>query len=165
MAATVVFSESNGAGETVTSNISNVSYGSVDQPNIVAANHPVIIGTNAFSKMVRMQVTAMGGSTSLSNFKLWKSAGVYLAGEQLNSNTTAFPSEGTYAQPSQALLNYGAIQTSLPGSTNLYIGGGAGGSIIAPGFTDYWRSQTVSSLLTPEANGNQKTISVQWDEV
>src|SRR5260221_13463550 len=134
-AATVYISESNGAGEVVTDNISNINFGSVDQPNIVAANHPIIQSENSYFKMLRFKVQSLGTSTTIKDLRLWKSAGVYVTGEFIKvvDNAAGF----AYVQPTQvatpnppfnAVAN---IRTSDPGSAIIAIGGATGNNFPA----------------------------------
>lgn len=77
--ATVEISESNGGGPTVTDGITSIGMGSVDTPNMVFADHPLVIPTagNVFSykKWVRWHVAAWVDTTTITNFKWFKSAG------------------------------------------------------------------------------------------
>ena len=53
MPATFAFSESNGAGQTVTDGILNVNFGNLDSPNLASPNNRVVAGNNAFEKWNR----------------------------------------------------------------------------------------------------------------
>src|SRR6266478_6283538 len=94
--ATVVLSESNGAGEVVTHNIANINFGTIDAPNLIPANHPVVkptFGSHfSFPKWLRVEVVNMGDSSLIDELRIWKSAGALLPGEFIAANT----SNGTF---------------------------------------------------------------------
>lgn len=184
MAATLVLSETNGAGATVTDGISNLNFGSADEPNIVVASHPIVIGLNSYVKFIRIKVTDMGGSSSIDTLKVYKSAGVLVLGEFIQGNTddsgggrywrTVYntpdrtPSSGT----NEVVTN---IATALPSVANLSINavgsandGGVdtpAGSITAAGnYSQYWTLMNRTSSNTPAGAVNQKTFTYQWNE-
>ena len=70
MAATVELCESNGVGETIEHNISNMNFGSDDSPNITPATYPIVAGDNSFEKWYRLHVTAMGSSNKIDNIQI-----------------------------------------------------------------------------------------------
>ncbi len=170
VAATVFLSESNGAGEVVTDNISNLNFGGVDMPNLVPANHPIVrpafpTSRWSFEKFVRLKVQSMGDSLLIQNPKFWKSSGVYLAGEGLfNSNSATL----AYSAPAQAQGSKGiATPTSEP-SQNIPIAGAmSGGIVAAPTYTSGYTA--IGPIInngaeTPIGPLNQKTFIFQWDE-
>ena len=71
MAATVRINEANGAGQTVTNNISNSNFGSTDAQSLVAATYPITAGTYSYEKWQKFEVTAMGGSSVIKDIKTW----------------------------------------------------------------------------------------------
>ncbi len=183
VAATVYISESNGAGEVVTDNISNINFGSVDQPNMVAASHPVIIGENSYFKMLRFRVASLGDSTTVKDLRYWKSAGALVTDEILSvaDGLTRLTHPGTttpitYLQPNS---NNGAdppfnpvglynsnnfIRTTDPGTAQVSIGGALAGTLMAPGYSDYFVMQIGSLVTTPVGPANTKTLTFQFDE-
>lgn len=168
MAATVFISESNGAGEVVTDNISNMNFGSVDQPNIVTANHPIIIGEKSFAKYFRFKVQSLGGSTTIKDLRMWRSAGAYVSGEDLVSNAGGASNIGiTYSTPTDAAVANvdREVGSADPGGANIRIAGNLAGTIIAaPAYSDYFAMQLSSTLLTPVGPANTKTLTMQFDE-
>ena len=62
MPATVEICESNGAGETITHNISNSNMGNADSANLDPVANPVIPGNRTYVKYQSLHVTAMGGA-------------------------------------------------------------------------------------------------------
>ncbi len=167
-AATVFISESNQAGEVVTDNISNINFGSVDQPNIVTANHPVIVGEFSYQKYLRFKVASLGTSTTIKDLRYWKSAGVYVTNENIYTINLATAVAGVpYATPTQAQLPGSfpqPILTGDPGSPNVGIGGILAGTIAAPGYSDYFGMVTQSNVATPVGPANTKTLTFQYDE-
>jgi len=167
-AATVYISESNGAGEVVTDNISNLNFGSVDQPNIVAANHPIIQGEYAYRKFLRFKVASLGTSTTIKDLRVWKSAGVFLTGENIiGRNMLSTGAAVPYATPTSAAPVAGDanIATSDPGTAVVDIGGNLAGTIIAaPAYSGYFNLFESTTALTPVGPVNTKTITLQYDE-
>ncbi len=162
-AATVYISESNGVAEVVTDNISNINFGSVDQPNLVAANHPIIQSEAGYFKMLRFRVQSLGTSTTIKDLRFWKSAGVYVTGEvilRLNNPAQA------YSQPNQTDAGAGSpIYTSDPGTAVVGIGGAYAGTIIAaPSYSNYILLAYTTTGSTPVGPVNQKTLTFQYDE-
>jgi len=65
-AATIEICESNGAGQTITHNITNLNYGSVDVPNLTASVSPITVGVCSFGS---------GGLTGLLALNFFKVLG------------------------------------------------------------------------------------------
>jgi hypothetical protein len=165
MVANVEICESNGAGETVTHGVSNINYGDTDAPNIVVADYTVLAGEYSYIKYVRVHVTAMGGSNKIEKIKIWKSAGAYVAGEDIQTNlkTSAY-SQATYATPVKTIFSDQTMPVADPGSANLGIAASLTGSLTAAGYSDYWKSQFQTSGSTPPGNVNTKTYTIKYDE-
>ncbi len=165
-AATVYISESNLVGEVVTDNISNINFGSVDAPNIVAASHPVIVSERSFNKYHRFKVASLGDSTTIKDLRWWKSAGVFVTGE--TSQIRDFGTSGAiaYATPSStlSLAGWPNLRTSDPGTATVDIGGSLSGEFTVPGYSGYFNSIIVTTLSTPVGPANTKTITFQYDE-
>jgi len=165
--ADVEICESNGVGETITHNITNINYSNVDEPNSdpSAAGRAIPIGENSYEKWIRLHVTNIQDANAIDNIQIWKSAGAYVTGETIQTNlkTSAYSAE-TYAQPSKTTYTDQAMPTADPTQANLGIAGSLSGQLTAAGFSDYWRSQTQSTGSTPAGNGNQKTYTIQYDE-
>lgn len=181
MSATTQFSESNGAGETVTDGISNINFGSVDTPNLTPSAAKIVIPgasvVQSFEKYLRFHVSAMGGSSSIGNLKLYKSGGAYVTGEVINSNSgsTTQQKQTTYHTPDQTLrtvTSFGNIPTTLPTVSNCSITSlgvegtvGAGtGTLGAAGYSQYFCLSLQISSATPAGAANQKVFTLQYDE-
>jgi len=162
MAATHVFSESNGAGEVVADDIANINFGSNDSSEIVTSSYPIIAGESSFEKYLRSKFT--GTWTEISNMKFWKSAGAYGTGEAIKAAANA-----TYAQPSATANADSAVPTSL--GTALAINSAEGAATIVygasgvSGYSAYIRLQLDTTGSTPAGAVAQKTFTFQYDEV
>jgi hypothetical protein len=159
MPATYQFSESNGAGETPTDGIANLNFGDIDAPNLVPATYPIVAGTNSYQKYFRAKFT--GSFTEISNMKFWKSVGAYKTGETCKGAVNV-----AYVQP---------VKTAEGGDTDIpEVEGSAwavqaadGSATITPpeDYTKYIRLQLRTTGSTPAGSVNQKTYTLQYDEV
>ena len=159
MAATFQWSESNGAGPTVTDGISNINFGSTDAVNLNTTTYPIIAAQNSYEKYNQGKFS--GTFTTISNMKFWKSAGTYVTGEDIKAAVTV-----TYTQPvaTTSTVATVTVPTSVGAAlTVLAIGGGA--TITAPGYTEYIVMQLQTTGSTPSGAVNQKTFTFQYDEV
>jgi hypothetical protein len=167
-AATVYFSESNGAGEVVTDNISNLNFGSADSPSLVAASNPIIIGEFSYEKFLRVKVASLGTSTTIKDLRFYKSSGTYVTGESIICNLGQ-STIVSYSQPNQSGSHFPSGQgilypTSLPGSANVAISGAYAGVFSSPGYSNYWLSLLETTNSTPAGSVNQKVFTLQYDE-
>lgn len=184
MAATLVLSETNGAGATVTDGISNINFGSTDAPNITPASNPIVIGLNSYCKFIRIKVTDMGGSSTIDTLKVWKSAGALVTGEFIQGNTDDFgggrywrtvyntPDRTPAAATNEVVAN---VATAAPTVANLSISAAgtandgsndtpAGTITVAGNYSQYWTLMNRTSSSTPAGAVNQKTFTYQWNE-
>lgn len=151
MAATFEFRESNGAGETVTNNISNVNFGSNDSANIVPATFPITAGTNSFEKWIRGHFS--GTYASVTNLKFWKSAGAYVTGEDIKAAVNA-----TYATPTASTSSVATV--TVPTTLGTALAPTAPGA--SPSFSGYITMQLQTTGSTPAGSVNQKTFTLQF---
>jgi hypothetical protein len=168
MAATVFLSESNGAGQVVTDNITNINLGSDDAPNLVTLTSPIVIGLNSYRKYIRLKLSALGGSSVIDQIKAYKSAGAYVTGEGWYGNiNNGGMNVLAYATPTRAAMSSGGfslIPTSLP-AIAWNIGGVSSGTLTVAGtYSDYWVSVLETTGSTPAGAVNQKTVTVQYNE-
>lgn len=166
MAATVHVCESNGAGETLSHNISNTNMGSNDSANLNPVTYPVTPGNNTYEKWQRVHVTAMGGSSKIDNLQIWRTSALGANATHLtNARTSSYGGAPTYATP-VATASSVATQTmpsSDPGAANLGIGGSLSGTITADdNYSDYLvhQIQTTGSATA----GSTSTMNYQYDE-
>jgi hypothetical protein len=153
MAATYQWSESNGAGETPTDGIANLNFGDIDAPNIVPATYPIVAGTNSYQKYFRAKFT--GSFTEISNMKFWKSVGDYKTGETCKGAVNV-----AYVQPVKTV-------EGGDGDVPLTVQAADGSATITPpeDYTKYIRLQLRTTGSTPAGSVNQKTYTLQYDEV
>lgn len=167
MAATVQINERNGApAGTLTSNITNSNYGSTDAANLSVATYPLTAGSNSYEKWQQLEVTAMGGSTSISNLKYWYTG--TLSGSdamKTNARTTSYGGAATYATPtaSASVVATQTAPTSEPASANFGIGGSLSGTLTTTGSSDYLVTQLQVDAGTTA--GATLTNHYQYDEV
>lgn len=161
MAATIQINEYNGAGATKTENISNSNYGSTDAANLTTSSYPISAGNNSYEKWQKLEVTNMGGSTSIGVLKVWYT-GTLSGSDALKTNAreTSYGGAATYATPTASTSTV-ATQTfpaSAPTGANLGIGGSLSGTLNAVGSSDYLVHQLqVSAGTTAGA-----TLTINW---
>lgn len=166
MAATVTIDESNGAGQTVTANITNSNMGSTDAANLDPVANPVSPGNNTYEKWQRFDLTALGGSSAIENLKVWRTGA--LGGSAVhvtNARTTSYGGAATYATPvaTTSTVATQTMPTSTPASANLGIGGSLTGSLTAVGYSDYLVHQIQTNAA--DTAGSTSTMNYQYDEV
>ncbi len=165
MVATVEICESNTVGETVTHNVGNINFGNTDAPNIVVADYPVTAGEYSYIKYIRLHLTALGGSNKIEKTRIWKSAGAYVTGEDIQTNLkTSGYSPASYATPVKTIFSDQTLPTADPVTANLGIAGSLTGALTAVGYSDYWKMQFQTSGSTPPGNMNTKTLTIEYDE-
>lgn len=165
MPATVEICESNGAGETITHNITNANMGSVDSPNLNPVSYPIIAGQYSFEKYHRFHVTNMGGSASVRNLKVWMT-GTLSGSDVLRTSATATNyAQKTYGTPSSSASSKATyvIGTSEPSGANVGISGSLSGEITAAGYSDYVVFQLFVHSSTTQ--GATVTLNYQYDEI
>lgn len=165
MAATVEICESNGAGETVTHDITNTNMGSTDAVNLAPATYPIDAGNRSYIKYQRFHATAMGGVSAIDTLKVWRTTA--LAGSTThvtNARTASYAGALTYATPvATSVTNVTqTMPTSEPASANLGIGGSLSGQLTATGYSDYLGHQLVTDAGDTE--GSAFTMNYQWKE-
>lgn len=165
MAATIEICESNGAGETVTHNITNTNMGNTDAVNLDPVSYPVTPGDRTYAKYQRFHITAMGGSSKIDNLKVWRTGALGGAATHVtNGRTSAYGGAATYAAPVKTAIT-GVDQTmptSTPASANLGISGSLTGSLTTTGYSDYLIHQIITNAS--DTAGSTSTMSYQYDE-
>ena len=171
MAVTVTWVEFNGtdaASGNGTALADNINFGSADSANVVPASNPIAAGSNSYVKYWKVQWS--GSFTSISNAKMYKSAGDLKSGETLKFS-------GNYTKtgsPSQTSISVPDIPTSLPGSNNICLPNLTTDSLLqtdyesSPDYASGARSSTIAFQLQTSAAiaagvVNQKTISLTYD--
>jgi hypothetical protein len=162
MSATHEFSESNLVGEVVMDGITNLNFGSADDHDLNTTTYPILRGNSSFEKYLRCKFT--GVYSIISNMKFWKSAGALVTGETIKAATNQI-----YAQPSDVAnadsdvpVTEGTALTLQSAEGDATIVYGASG---VSGYTKYVRLQLRTTGSTPSGAVNQKTFTMQYDEV
>jgi hypothetical protein len=165
-AATIEICESNGAGETISHNITNSNMGNTDAVNLDPVAYPVTPGENTYTKYQRIHVTNIGTSSAIQNLKIWRTGALGGAATHVtNARLTSYAGAKAYATPvktSVATVDQ-AMPTSVPATANLGIGGSLTGALTAAGYSDYLCHQIVSNAA--DTAGSTSTVNYQYDEV
>ncbi len=165
-AATIEVDEANGAGETLTHNITNSNMGSADSPNLTTVSNPIVPGENSFEKWQKLHVTAMGGSSKIDNLKVWRTGALGgSAAHKTNARTADYGGAETYAQPTASASTVAdqAMPTSEPASANLGIGGSLAGALTGTGSSDYLVHQIQTDA--GDVAGASGTMHFKYDEI
>ncbi|MFA5261423.1 MAG: hypothetical protein WC450_09365 [Candidatus Omnitrophota bacterium] len=167
MAATVEIDEANGAGETLTHNITNSNMGSVDEVNTNPVTNPITPNTRTMIKYQKVHVTAMGGSSKIDNLKIWRTGALGAGGTHThytNARTTSYGGALAYATPVRTAVTGvdQAMPTSVPATANLGIGGALDGALTDVGSSDYLGHQIATDASATA--GSTTTMNYQYDE-
>jgi hypothetical protein len=167
MSATVEIDEANGAGESLTHNITNSNMGAVDSVNLDPVANPITPGQRTYIKYQKIHVTAMGGSSKINKLKVWRTGSLGTGGTHAhvtNARESGYAGALSYATPTQSAVTdvTQAMPTSEPSGANLGIGGSLSGSLTGTGSSDYLGHQitTDSSAVA----GSTSTMNYQYDE-
>ena len=166
MAATVEICESNGAGETITHNITDSDMGNSDSATVDPVANPITPGNNTYEKFQRIHVTAMGGSSAIKNLQIWRTGALGGAATHLtNARTSSYGGALTYATPdtTEAAASTQTMPTSDPGAANLGIGGSLTGELTATGYSDYLNH--IIKTNASDTAGSTSTMNYQYDEI
>ena len=165
MSATVEIDEQNGSSgsPTLTHNITNTNMGSTDAVNLDPVANFLNPGDKTYEKWQKMHCTAMGGSSKLDNFKVWRTGA--LGGSAVHkTNLQNPPVNTTYTTPTNGSPNAACNQTmptSTPASTNIGVSGTTTG-LTSTGSTDFIDHQIQSNAA--DTAGSTSTMNYQWDE-
>ena len=164
MVATVVISESNGAGPTVQDDIGNCNYGNNDTYEVVPATYPITAGNNSFEKYWRIYWS--GSFNQIDNLQVWVNPDVDAGLDLITNLTGSGYVQKTYVQPVTTACSSCSYQmpTSDPGSANLGIGGALAGTTDQTGYSDYMVSQLTSAATASPGDMTQVQFTFQYDE-
>ncbi len=167
MAAVTRINERNGASAgSLTTNITNSNMGNTDAANLDPVAYPVTPGNNTYEKYQQLEVTGMGGSSSIQNLKVWRTGALGGAATHLtNARIAAYGGAASYVQPVATASSVAtqAMPTSVPASANLGIGGSLSGALTAAGSSDYLVHQIQTNAA--DTAGSTSTLNVQYDEI
>lgn len=149
------------ANATATATPTNLNLGSTLAANLAPSTYPITAGTYSYEKWVRGLWT--GTFTRIENLQFWMSdTGPYVTGETLKWTGR----QTTYVAPTTSVSSIASVaMPTTTASANLSIGDSLTGSLEASGYSDYVVMQ--ASITTAASAGavNQKTFSLQYDEV
>lgn len=166
MAATVEICESNGAGETISHNVSNSNMGNTDSSNLDPVAYAITPGNRSYIKYQRIHVTAMGGSSKVNHLKVYRTGALGgSATHKTNARTASYAGALSYATPVTSAVSTvdQTMPTSLPGTDNLGIGGSLSGELTAAGYSDYLGHQLITDA--GDTIGSSSTLNFQYEEV
>lgn len=149
------------ANATDTATPTNLNLGSTLAANLAPSTYPITAGTYSYEKWVKANFS--GSFTRIDNIQFWKSAGAYVTGE-----TIAWTGEQTsYVAPTESASSYATVATPTadPGTANVSIGGNLSGSLTATGDSDFIILQASVTGAASAGAVNQKTFTLQYDEV
>ena len=167
-AATVEIDESNGAGETITHNITNSNMGSTDAVNLDPVAYPVAPAGNTYIKYQKIHVTNIGTSSKIDNLKVWRTGALGTGGTHAhitNARLSTYAGALAYATPVNTTPVATVTQvmpSSVPATANLGIGGSLSGSLVAAGYSDYLGHQITTDASATA--GSTSTMNYQYDE-
>jgi hypothetical protein len=167
MAATVEIDESNGAGETVTHNITNSNMGSTDAVNLDPVAYPLTPNTRTYIKYQKIHVTNIGTSSKIDNLKVWRTGALGTGGTHAhvtNARLTSYAGALAYAAPvNTAVATVDQVMpSSVPATANLGIGGSLTGALTSAGYSDYLGHQITTDASATA--GSTSTMNYQYDE-
>lgn len=177
MSATVQLAEQNGpaAGPAENLDIDNINLGSSDTDELTPSSYPITAQADghSYEKWVRIYVPDLGGSSIVDNLKVWLSSlgGGWATGEGISTNlresgyaTKTYPTAGPVQTDSPDADQ--AMPESEPSGPNLGIGTSLAGQITtAPAYSDWLVLQLDVTGSTPAGSLNQKTFTLQYDEM
>lgn len=146
---------------TDTATPTNLNLGSTLFANLAPSTYPITAGTYSYEKWVHALFT--GTFTRIENIQFWKSAGAYVTGETIKWTGNY----STYATPTNVMSTIATtvLPVADPGTANVGIGGALGGSLTASGNSDFIILQASVTTAASAGAVNQKTLTLQYDEV
>lgn len=149
--------------DAITGSIANINFGSTDDQDIVALTYPITAGSHSFEKYIS---GSFGGTfTKILNVQFWKSAGAYQTGETIFWTGSAETFNAPLGSETVSGSAVGSVPTSDPGTANVSVGGALTGSLEAIGSTDFIVMQLQTTTSSPAGAVNQKTFTLQFDEI
>lgn len=167
MAATFAWVEYNlTAGDTGVP--TNLNFGSTNARDLSPSLNPITAGTYSYSKWVRANWT--GTFTRIENLQFYASdSGPYVTGELVlcSATTGTYAGTTTYATPVTTLDPQcdNPIPTADPGTANVGFTGSLSASLTSVGNSDFIVLQTSVTSGASAGAVNQKTFTLQYDEI
>ena len=149
------------ANDTATATPTNLNLGSTLAANLAPSTYPITAGTYSYEKWFVAHFS--GSFTRIENLQFWKSAGAYVTGETVKWT-------GNYSTYTAPIATISTIATTVcptadPATSNVGIGGSLTGSLEGTGDSDYILLQASVTTAASAGAVNQKTFTLQYDEV
>ena len=144
MVAIFAWIESNTGSETETTP-TNLNFGSTDAKDLVALTYPITAGTWSYEKYIKADFS--GTFNIIDNIQFWKSAGAYVSEETIDWDGEIALASFAAPVATESIVATTVLPVADPGTANVSIGGSLSGTLTAAGAT------------------NQKTFTLQYDEV
>jgi len=146
----------------------NLNFGSTNQRDLSPSLNPITAGTYSYSKWVRGNWT--GAFTRIENLQFFASdSGPYVTGELVlcSATTTTYGGTSTYATPVTTLdpQAIAPVPVADPAAVNLGFTGSLANSLTSAGNSDFIVLQTSVTVAASAGPVNQKTFTLQYDEV
>lgn len=148
------WSESNGAGETVTDGILNVNFGNVDSPNLSSPNNRVVAGENSFEKWIRGHFE--GTFTTIDNLRFWKSGGSLGTGVSIKADVNDM-----YATPTDVTSTVATVNVPTTEGTALV----PDAPVMTGDYSGYITMQLQTTIAASPGSIGTQTFTLKWDEV
>ena len=165
--AQVEIAESNGALETVTVNVSNLNFGSIDAANLPFSSNPITAVQNSFEKYFRYNLININTSNKIDNFQVFLTPAPTVLGITYKTNIKTAPLvNSAYVQPtaSTSIVATLTFPSSDPGAENVGVAGASGGLTGPNTFSDYIVAQLQTTGSSPPGDLPQKTFHFEYDE-
>lgn len=163
MAATFTWSQSNGAGETVTDlGSSGNLFNFKSNDSATAADYssnPITAGNSSMEVYLRGKFT--GTFNKIDNLQFWQSTAFSPA---TGLQVTFDGNNQSYATPSATDNGHSNVPTSDPGTANVSIGGALTGSLTGTGYSDYIVLQLDTTVSAAAGDTSLATFTLQYDE-
>ena len=154
------------AGDTGTP--TNLNLGSTNARDLAPSTYPIAAGSYSYSKWVRGYWS--GAFTRVDNIKFWMSNSEtgYVSGEALlcSASTGSYAGTSTYVTPTNGLDAQAdhAMTTAEP-ARNVGVNGSLATSLTTSGFSDFIIVQASITAAAAAGAVQQKTFTIQWDEI
>jgi hypothetical protein len=147
----------------------NLNLGSTNARNLAPSTYPITAGTYSYSKWVRAHFS--GSFTRIDNLQFWMSASGsgYVTGEKLlvSATTASYAGTDSYVAPTTAAdaQANNTMPVADPAAANIGVGGSLTGSLTSAGDGDFIVVQASITGAASAGAVQQKTFTLQYDEV
>ena len=175
MAATFEWDESNGAGQTITHNVTNVNWKNIDDATTAYSSSPITAGANSFEKWQNGHFSGTYNSISNGLFAHTATAfgtGLTLKGPPtMTSDTTDLayttPSTTANANLTTDMTTVIAITSGVAvwfGATSAVAAGKAASTTANPAYSNYLTTQLQTTASASPGDTATATLTLRYDE-